>query len=67
MLEAVFRAEGRVTLAGLGDLMRGLGGGSFSSANGKSKATVDLAAVAGGKVTMNKEVSRALLRLVKDG
>jgi ATP-dependent DNA helicase Q1 len=56
----VSRSIGRVTLSGLADLVRGLGGGTFALVGkGQSAADrgrMDLEAVCGGKVTLNKEV-----------
>ncbi len=66
VLTEVQREGGRVTLANLADLVRGLGGASFAvgagGKKGKGRATgekgsIDLDEVAGGKVAMNKEVS----------
>jgi hypothetical protein len=60
--------NGRTTLSGLGDLVRGLGGGSFDTIGVKGKGqckrarltnhreTIDLEAVCGGKLTMSREV-----------
>jgi ATP-dependent DNA helicase Q1 len=64
VLTEVQREGGRVTLATLADLVRGLGGGSFAVATGKGrkrkvtneKMSVDLVGIAGGKVELNKEV-----------
>ena len=65
MLEEVEGAGGRVTLANLAELVRGLGGGTFgvteTNKKGKRKMAeekekLDLNAVAQGKVTLNKEV-----------
>jgi len=56
----VSRSSGRVTLSGLADLVRGLGGGTFPLVGkGQSVADrgrIDLQAVCEGKVTLNKEV-----------
>lgn len=66
--------SGRTTLSALGDLVRGLGGGSFDTvvARGKKrqraklanvKETIDLDEVCGGKLAMSREVrSPSLLR-----
>lgn len=67
MLKAVESEGGRVTLANLADLARGLAGGSFGvvdEGQGKKrktkmaaeKATLDVQVVAGGKVELNKDV-----------
>ena len=65
-LEEIIHSGGRVTLANLSDLVRGLGGGSYGTLSegkgrkrksGGEKATLDLDEVAGGKVTLNKDVS----------
>ncbi|WVR04515.1 hypothetical protein IAU60_001519 [Kwoniella sp. DSM 27419] len=69
--QMVQREGGRVTLANLADLVRGLGGGSFSVVGGGEgtkgkrkiageKAQIDLDDV-GGKVTMSKDDTEALL------
>lgn len=56
---------GHVTVGMLADLVRGAGGGSFSVSTGggrkgkyqlKEKVGLDLDAVAGGKVTLSKDV-----------
>jgi hypothetical protein len=66
VLEEVQREGGRVTLAALADLVRGLGGGSFGVVQqgkgrkrklGEEKGRVDVVDVAGGKVELNKDVS----------
>lgn len=65
MLEMVQREGGRVTLATLADLVRGLGGGSFAVAEGKGrkrkatgeKGSLNVEEVAGGKVALSKDVS----------
>ncbi|KAF9226214.1 ATP-dependent DNA helicase [Gyrodon lividus] len=59
ILEAVDAQGGKQTIAGLSDLARGLGGGSFE-AGGKRKKTrekvqLDYDAVAGGKVGLSKD------------
>ncbi|WVQ97922.1 hypothetical protein IAU59_005040 [Kwoniella sp. CBS 9459] len=69
--QTVQREGGRVTLANLADLVRGLGGGMFGVVGGGEgkrgkrkmngeKAQVDLGEV-GGKVTMGKDDTEALL------
>lgn len=65
---AVENDGGRVTLGMLGDLVRGAGGGAYGVAaggrkgkgNAKEKIGLDLDAIAGGKVTLPKDVSVAL-------
>lgn len=70
VLEEVQSAGGRVTLANLADLVRGLGGGSFGvvdEGHGRKrkaklaaeKGSLDVQAIAGGKVELNKEVQFA--------
>lgn len=63
----VHNQDGRITVPALGDLVRGLGGGSFSivetGKKGKrkqssEKSTIDLDAVCGGKSELGKDVSR---------
>jgi ATP-dependent DNA helicase Q1 len=64
VVEEVQREGGRVTLANLADLVRGLGGGSFAVKSGKRKGTekgeMDVVDVAGGKVEMSKDVGSPL-------
>ena len=67
VLNEVQKASGRVTLATLADLVRGLGGGNFAVASAKGKGkrqaasgekgSLDVDDIVGGKVTLNKEVS----------
>jgi hypothetical protein len=62
----VVRSRGRATLSNVADLARGLGAARYSkvSSGGNSKKrkaepdkeTMDISAVAGGKVDMKKEV-----------
>lgn len=74
IIEHIKRGGGRVTLGMLANLVRGAGGCSFSAANGKRKGKgkaagsnnteketikVDLDVVAGGKVSLNRDVSLA--------
>jgi hypothetical protein len=62
-MQEVNRQRGRVTLIGLADLVRGLGGGLFATA-GEHRQTqsvgergrVDLESVCDGKVTLSREV-----------
>jgi len=60
----VSRRVGRVTLSGLADLVRGLGGGTFTLVgtvqSAADRGRIDLEAVCGGKVTLNKEVGLSL-------
>ena len=70
IVQAVGREDGRVTHAQLTDLVRGLGGGSFTSgaASNAVKSTVDLDAVAGGKIALSKPDAEILIvRLQVDG
>ncbi|KAF9235619.1 P-loop containing nucleoside triphosphate hydrolase protein [Melanogaster broomeanus] len=65
ILEAVDAQGGRQTVAGMGDLARGLGGGSFET-GGKRKKTkervqLDYDAVAGGKVGLSKDDIETLI------
>lgn len=68
---SVYQSEGRVTVAKLADLGRGLGGGNFTSVvtgqgkkRRKAPATenvgLDLEEVCGGKLTISKDVSTSL-------
>ena len=63
ILEAVEDSGGRLTIAGLSDLARGLGGGSFDTGGGgkrrktKERVQIDYNSVAGGKVGLSKDVS----------
>ncbi|KAL7344284.1 P-loop containing nucleoside triphosphate hydrolase protein [Rhodotorula toruloides] len=62
--------RGTLTLPQAADLVRGLGGGSFSTqeVKGKGKGKVDVQAVAGEKVTLSKDqTEQMLLRLLVDG
>ncbi|ORX34459.1 P-loop containing nucleoside triphosphate hydrolase protein [Kockovaella imperatae] len=70
VLQNVSSNEGRVTLANLVELVRGLGGGAFGTMKqGKrgarkssgEKASLDLESVAGGKVTLSKDDVETLL------
>ena len=65
--------KGRVTLANLADLVRGLGGGAFAiPGDGGSKkrkaeaekGQLDVVDVAGGKVELNKEVRGGLASIL---
>lgn len=67
ILENVDANGGRQTIAGLGDLARGLGGGTFE-ANGKRRKTkekvqLDYDAIASGKVGLSKDVRAHLMVL----
>lgn len=63
ILEAVEGGGGRLTISGLSDLARGLGGGSFETGGGgkrrnaKEKIQIDYDSVAGGRVGLSKDVS----------
>lgn len=74
--QAIERDKGRVTMGMLADLVRGAGGGAFGATVGgrgrgkgrrqapvKEKVGLDLDEIAGGKVSLGKEV-RAFLRLM---
>lgn len=63
-MEDVSQQGGRLTIAGLSDLARGLGGGTFAVSSGGGKARnrnaeghVDLDAICGGKSSLNGNVS----------
>lgn len=63
--DVVKRHGGRLTLNGLGDLARGLGGGAFETSSGgkgtkgksKEKTSISLDDIAGGKISFSKDVS----------
>lgn len=71
VMEEVYDEGGRITLAGLADLVRGLGGGQNTvvdstvkkrakdrkGAKAKQSGFVDLDATCGGKVVLSKDVS----------
>lgn len=59
VITAASAQRGTLTLAQACDLVRGLGGGSFSNTQGKNKGKgkVDVVAEAGAKVALNKDVS----------
>ncbi|KAL4073701.1 ATP-dependent DNA helicase [Scleroderma citrinum] len=69
ILDNVDTQGGRQTIAGLGDLARGMGGGTFES-NGKRRRTkeklqLDYDAVAGGKVGLSKDdVEKLIVQLL---
>lgn len=71
VLEHVSRDGGRITVGMLADLVRGAGGGAYSASTGgkkgkgKEKISLDLDEVAGGKVTMNKNVSTEQVRTIQ--
>lgn len=70
VIEAATAQRGTLTLPQAADLVRGNGGGSFSTqqARGKGKGKVDVKAVAGAKVTLSKdETEQMLLHLLVDG
>jgi ATP-dependent DNA helicase Q1 len=62
IVDAVERQHGSLTLIGLVDLVRGNGGGAFTTSTrgrkgqSKEKADLDLDDVAGGKVVLNRDV-----------
>ncbi|EDR06895.1 uncharacterized protein LACBIDRAFT_165891, partial [Laccaria bicolor S238N-H82] len=64
----VNRSGGKVTLSGLADLARGLGGGKFEvnqGKRGKMKCSLDLEAECGGKVGIDKtEIEHLLIQLI---
>ncbi|OAX38744.1 ATP-dependent DNA helicase [Rhizopogon vinicolor AM-OR11-026] len=67
ILEAVESSGGRLTIAGLSDLARGLGGGSFETGGAgkrrkaKEKIQIDFDSVAGGKVGLSKDDIESLI------
>jgi len=67
ILEAVEGGGGRLTISGLSDLARGLGGGSFETGGGgkrrnaKEKIQIDYDSVAGGKVRLSKDDMESLI------
>lgn len=70
IISAATSERGTLTLPQAADLVRGLGGGSFSTqeAKGKGKGKVDVQAVAGSKVTLSKDqTEQMLLQLLVDG
>lgn len=79
MTEEVHRNGGRVTLAGLADLSRALGGGQYPVVEGKGRGkkgkgkkrasgigVINLQEVAGGKVDLSKDVSCSHFCLERD-
>jgi ATP-dependent DNA helicase Q1 len=71
IVDSIHRSEGRLTLTMMGDLARGVSNGPFEIINGGGKKDkvragdkidVDLDAIAGGKVCLNKEVGCFPLR-----
>lgn len=69
-IEAATAQRGTLTLPQAADLVRGNGGGAFSTqqAKGKGKGKIDVKTVAGNKVTLNKdETEQMLLQLLVDG
>ena len=70
VFEAATAQRGTLTLPQAADLVRGNGGGAFSTqqAKGKGKGKIDVKTVAGNKVTLNKdETEQMLLQLLVDG
>ncbi|GAA6030023.1 hypothetical protein JCM8097_009219 [Rhodosporidiobolus ruineniae] len=70
IISAATQQRGTLTLPQAADLVRGNGGGSFSTqeAKSKGKGRVDVAAVAGGTVTLAKdETEQLLLTLLVQG
>lgn len=69
MVKEVERNNGRATLANISDLARGLGSASYTGTSSSDfskkrkadpeKVTMDIMAIAGGKITLNKEVCTA--------
>lgn len=66
VMSEVERNSGRVTLSGLADLARGLGGGQYSVVStgrkgqarvSDEKAVVNMGELCGSKVSLSKEVS----------
>lgn len=68
VLDEVQQQGGRVTVPALADLVRGLGGGAFPVVGeGRKrkvagKSSLDLTAIAGGKVSLSKDVSGFAVR-----
>ena len=66
--EAVSKTGGRVTLSGLADLVRGLGGGAFAvisqsnkkGSSSETRGSIDLDTICGGKLALSKEVRPGL-------
>ncbi|GAA6000901.1 hypothetical protein JCM10207_004711 [Rhodosporidiobolus poonsookiae] len=70
IISAATSQRGTLTLPQAADLVRGNGGGQFSTqeTKGKGKGKVDVVAVAGSKVTLSKdETEQMLLKLLVDG
>ncbi|GAA5929160.1 hypothetical protein JCM10213_005000 [Rhodosporidiobolus nylandii] len=70
IVSAATEQRGTLTLPQAADLVRGLGGGSFSTqeTKGKGKGKLDVVKEAGGKVTLNKdETEQMLLKLLVEG
>ncbi|KAK4703966.1 hypothetical protein P7C70_g2253, partial [Phenoliferia sp. Uapishka_3] len=70
ILTAAERQSATLTLTQAAELVRGLGGGSFSTNQGKTKGkgTVNIVDEAGEKVTLGKEGAESLIvRLLVDG
>lgn len=63
VLDQVHKADGKVTMAQIVDLVRGVGGASFVSGKGrgKRKSTVDIDAVAGSKVMLSRDETEAMI------
>ncbi|KAG6333050.1 hypothetical protein ID866_6039 [Astraeus odoratus] len=65
ILETVHTQGGRQTIAGLGDLTRGLGGGTYDTSgkrrNTKTKEQLDYGSIAGGKVELSKDDVETLI------
>ncbi|KAG1731628.1 P-loop containing nucleoside triphosphate hydrolase protein [Suillus paluster] len=67
IVEAVESSGGRLTIAGLSDLARGLAGGLFETSGGgkrrnaKEKIQIDYDSVAGGKVGLSKDDMESLI------
>ncbi|EGO29247.1 hypothetical protein SERLADRAFT_445074 [Serpula lacrymans var. lacrymans S7.9] len=65
IVEAVGRQGKRLTMSGLGDLSRGLGGGTFETGGRRQKAkerfTLDYNEISGGKVGLSKDDTEALI------
>ncbi|GAA5974110.1 hypothetical protein JCM11641_003441 [Rhodosporidiobolus odoratus] len=70
IIKAATTQRGTLTLPQAADLVRGNGGGSFTTQEkkGKGKGKLDVNTEAGGKVTLNKdETEQMLLKLLVDG
>ncbi|KAH8116052.1 ATP-dependent DNA helicase [Phellopilus nigrolimitatus] len=74
--QAIERDGGRVTLGMLADLVRGAGGGAYGASKGggkrgkgkaKERVGLDLGEIAGGKVTLGKDIVKRVFLCAGDG